>query len=65
MSNGFGVRGLAVNLGDENLGFGGEVSSDLLPDWGEGLAVWKKYVSVCFLMTSMHESSTHVHTKEQ
>ena len=65
MSNGFSVRGLAVNLGNENLGFGSEVSSDLLPDWGEGLAVWKEYVSVCFLMTSMHESSTHVHTKEQ
>jgi hypothetical protein len=41
LGDGFGVRGLAVDFGDEDLGFGGEVVGDLLPNGGKGLAVWK------------------------
>jgi len=42
LGDGFGVGGLAVDFGDEDLGFGGEVVGDLLPDGSEGLAVWNE-----------------------
>ena len=39
MCGGFGVGSFAVDLGDEDVGLGGEIGGQLLPDGGEGLAV--------------------------
>lgn len=42
LSSGFRILGFGVNLGNKDIGFVDEIGSNLLPDWGEGLAVWQE-----------------------
>ena len=44
MSEGLGVLGFGVNLGDQDAGLGDEVVGEGFPDGSESLAVWKLLV---------------------
>ena len=44
LSEGLGVLGFRVNLGDQNAGLGDEVVGEGFPDGSESLAVWKLLV---------------------